>query len=180
MPPVRLEYAGGGVLLPARWKSCSSTLTCKVPDSLGGGFGPAGVGFEGGGVDTGSEPWYTVGGPWGCWSGVSVGVQGRWGGGWPPYCASLCAAAALWAWRLVRVAVPEMPLAAYRASMPSPGMFPGSTMGVSGGGGEPLLARTVDVLALDAKRFTLGWLGIWRLSGFGALLELAAPPGGGG
>jgi hypothetical protein len=55
---------------------------------------------------------------------------------------------------LVRVAVPEIPEAAYRASIPPPGMTPGSTIGVSGGGGEPLLARVVEVEAVDAKRFT--------------------------
>ena len=91
-----------------------------------------------------------------------MGVHGRgWGdwtaGGWLPYCASRDWAAALgaWkllAWRLVRVAVPEMPAAAYRASMPPPGMTPGSTMGVSGGGGEPRLARVVELDAVEEKR----------------------------
>jgi hypothetical protein len=32
-------------------------------------------------------------------------------------------------------------------------MFPGSTMGVSGGGGEPLLALVVEFEAVDGKRF---------------------------
>lgn len=128
-------------------------------------------------------PWYTVGGPDGAWSGVSVGVQGRCGGGWFPYCASLCDAAALGAPRLFSVAVPEIPAAAYRASMASAGACPGSTIGVSGGGGEPRLARVVDVEAVEAKRFT-PWsfiLSCWAGAKFvGALLEeLDAAPGGG-
>lgn len=65
-------------------------------------------------------------------------------------------AAALGAFRLLRVAVPEIPAAAYRASMASAGVRPGSTIGVSGGGGEPRLARVVEVEAVEAKRFTPG------------------------
>ena len=101
-----------------------------------------------------------------------MGVHGRgcggvWDtGGWLPYCASLDCAAALGAWRLLRVPVPEMPAAAYRASIPPPGMVPGSTMGVSGGGGDPRLARVVELEAVDEKR------------PIGAA-RFAAPPGGG-
>ena len=47
-----------------------------------------------------------------------------------------------------------MPEAAYRASIPPPGTFPGSTTGVSGGGGEPRLARVVELEAVEANRFT--------------------------
>jgi hypothetical protein len=53
-----------------------------------------------------------------------------------------------------------MPDAAYLASMPPPGMLPGSTIGVSGGGGEPRLALVVEVEAVDGKRFTLFSAGI--------------------
>jgi hypothetical protein len=182
-----------------RWKSCSSTLTCRFPpagacDCVDGvGFGGrlnacvcacacvGGVGFGGrlngcvccGGVgsDTTSAPWYTVGGPNGWWPGASVGVHGRGCGGWAagswwPYCAIRDCAAALGAWRLLRVPVPEMPAAAYRASMPPPGIVPGSTMGVSGGGGDPRLARVVELEAVEEKRL----MGAARF---------AAPPGGG-
>ena len=55
-----------------------------------------------------------------------------------------------------------MPAAAYLASMPPPGTVPGSTMGVSGGGGDPRLAFVVDVEAVEAKRFTPLSMGILR------------------
>jgi hypothetical protein len=51
--------------------------------------------------------------------------------------------------RPLRVAVPEMPEAAYRASIPL-----GPSTGVPGGGGEPRLARVVEVDAVDANRLT--------------------------
>lgn len=54
--------------------------------------------------------------------------------------------------------MPEMPDAAYRASMPPPGTLPGSTIGVSGGGGEPLLALVVEFEAVEANRLTPGSL----------------------
>ena len=50
--------------------------------------------------------------------------------------------------------MPAIPAAAYRASMPPPGCSPGATIGVSGGGGEPLCALVVDVDAVELKRFT--------------------------
>lgn len=37
-----------------------------------------------------------------------------------------------------------------------PGAIPGSTIGVSGGGGDPRLAFVVDVDAVEGKRFTPG------------------------
>ena len=93
-----------------------------------------------------------------------------------PYCANRDCAAALCAWRLLRVPVPDIPAAAYLASMFPPGRagrLPGSYTGVSGGGGEPRLARVVELEAVDAKRLTLFWLS-------DVLLELLdAPPGGG-
>ena len=68
------------------------------------------------------------------------------------------------------MAVPEMPAAAYLASIPPPGI----SVGVSGGGGEPRLARVVEVEAVDAKRLMLdSWLPeFWRD-------EPEVPPGGG-
>lgn len=50
-----------------------------------------------------------------------------------------------------------MPAAAKRASMPPPG---GGIIGVSGGGGEPRCARTVEVEAVELRRFTPPGLGI--------------------
>jgi len=85
-------------------------------------------------------------------------------------------AAALW--RLFKVAVPEIPDAAYRASIPPPpGTTPGSTIGVSGGGGDPRLARVVEVDAVEANLFTLLAPGIFNRPSSGGcgralLLEL--------
>lgn len=81
------------------------------------------------------------------------------------------------------VAVPEIPEAAYRASIPPPGIVPGSTTGVSGGGGEPRLARVVEFEAVDAKRFT-PWspLGAWvdeELAVVVVVVVVVAAPGGG-
>lgn len=47
--------------------------------------------------------------------------------------------------------VPAIPAAAYLASMPPPASSPGPTIGVSGGGGDPLVALVVDVDAVDAN-----------------------------
>lgn len=85
------------------------------------------------------------------------------------------------------MAVPEIPEAAYRASIPPPGTLPGSTIGVSGGGGEPRLALVVEFEAVDANRFT-PWSPILDCSPLGgckedvallAELEVDAAPGGG-
>ena len=70
-----------------------------------------------------------------------------------------------------------MPEAAYLASMPPPGICPGSTMGVSGGGGDPRLARVVEVEAVEANRLTLLAAGIFNkpsscCGGRALLLEL--------
>lgn len=51
----------------------------------------------------------------------------------------------------MRVEVPAMPAAAKRASMPPP---EGGMMGVSGGGGEPRCALTVEVEAVELRRLT--------------------------
>ena len=45
-----------------------------------------------------------------------------------------------------------MPEAAYRASMSVCGRGPGPATGVSGGGGEPLVALVVDVEAVELMR----------------------------
>ncbi len=46
-----------------------------------------------------------------------------------------------------------MPAAAKRASIPPPGSSLGPAIGVSGGAGDPLEARVVDVDAVEEKRF---------------------------
>ena len=53
-----------------------------------------------------------------------------------------------------------MPAAAYRASIPPPS---GRSIGVSGGGGEPLFARVVEVEAVDKYRFIVFGAGAARL-----------------
>lgn len=45
-----------------------------------------------------------------------------------------------------------MPAAAYRASMPEPVRCSGPATGVSGGGGEPLWARVVEMDAVEPMR----------------------------
>jgi hypothetical protein len=49
--------------------------------------------------------------------------------------------------------VPAIPAAAKRDSMSEAEDWPGPTMGVSGGGGEPRWARVVDVDAVELMRF---------------------------
>jgi hypothetical protein len=53
-------------------------------------------------------------------------------------------------------------------------------MGVSGGGGDPRLARVVDVLAVEANRLTELSFGILKVSGFEAFSSAFDAPGGGG
>lgn len=50
-------------------------------------------------------------------------------------------------------------------------------MGVSGGGGEPLCALTVDVEAVELRRFTPAGFGILRAES--SCLGALAPAGGG-
>jgi hypothetical protein len=72
-----------------------------------------------------------------------------------------------------------MPAAAKRASMPPP---EGGIMGVSGGGGEPLCARTVDVDAVELMRLTS--MGVGTLSTgsfwFGPVYTTGGAAGAGG
>ena len=71
--------------------------------------------------------------------------------------------------------------------MPSAGAWPGSTTGVSGGGGDPRLARVVEFEAVDANRFTPCspasseplLLGTWSEDD-ASLPDAAVDPGGGG
>jgi hypothetical protein len=58
---------------------------------------------------------------------------------------------------LVNVDVPAIPAAANRASIPPLG---GGIIGVSGGGGDPLCARVVDVDAVELNLFTPVGFGI--------------------
>lgn len=76
------------------------------------------------------------------------------------------------------MAVPAIPAAAYRASIPPPGSSPGPTIGVSGGGGEPLVALVVEIDAVDANLFMA--LGAIRFSDDGVPLSSAGPGTGGG
>ena len=70
--------------------------------------------------------------------------------------------------------VPAIPDAAYLASMSVCGLEEGGpTIGVSGGGGEPRVARVVEVDAVELMRFTMP--GSLDLSLYGS-----APPDGGG
>lgn len=64
--------------------------------------------------------------------------------------------------KLVSVDGPAIPAAAKRASIPPPG---GGMIGVSGGGGEPRCARTVEVEAVELRRLTPPGLGIFRTPG---------------
>jgi hypothetical protein len=75
----------------------------------------------------------------------------------PAYCCARCDAAAELVGALATAAADEeaeadgrpKPAAAYLASMSSP---MGGKMGVSGGGGEPLVARVVMTDAVESKR----------------------------
>lgn len=73
--------------------------------------------------------------------------------------------------------MPAIPAAAYRASMPPPGISPGAAIGVSGGGGDPLCALVVDVEADELSRLTPG-LGICKPSAGVVLLDELSPGGG--
>jgi hypothetical protein len=65
-----------------------------------------------------------------------------------------------------------MPEAAYRASISDPGCWPGPTTGVSGGGGDPLSARVVELDAVELIRLIV-LLGGCRLCGAPTLVETA-------
>ena len=63
------------------------------------------------------------------------------------------------------MAVPDIPAAAYLASIPPPAPeSPGPKIGVSGGGGEPLVALVVDVEAVEENLFIAFGVGAAKLS----------------
>ena len=75
--------------------------------------------------------------------------------------------------------MPEIPDAAYRASMsPSPVGPPEGSIGVSGGGGDPREARVVALEAELLNRLTPDGLGMWSCCCWGCVG--AVDPRGGG